>query len=171
MTTNHTDKDHIIGIDPDIELNGVATLHPKTRLLETHKLGFAELIGYLQNVKQTCLAENKTFVIVVEAGWLNQSNWHTNAGQTHRVAAKIGGYTGANAQVGKLIIEMCEFFRIEVVPRRPLRKCWQGKDGKITHKELASFTGIKSRTNQEERDAALLAWDHAGLPIVIKIKR
>ena len=44
---------------------------------------------------------------------------------------------------------------------------WQGKDGKITQQEIASFTGITGRNNQEERDAALLAWVYAGLPIKI----
>lgn len=42
------------------------------------------------------------------------------------------------------------------------------KDGKITHEELAYFTGIMGRTNTEMRDAALLAWNHAGLPIRVK---
>ena len=42
---------------------------------------------------------------------------------------------------------------------------WNSKDGKITHEELAKFTGITQRTNQEGRDAALLAWTFAGLPV------
>jgi hypothetical protein len=45
---------------------------------------------------------------------------------------------------------------------------WNGKDGKITHEELAAFTGLKGRTNQEERDAALIAWNYAGFPLTKK---
>lgn len=52
-----------------------------------------------------------------------------------------------------------------------LRKGWKGKDGKITHDELASFTGLMGRTNQDVRDAALLAWAFAGLPIRVKLSK
>jgi hypothetical protein len=45
---------------------------------------------------------------------------------------------------------------------------WHGRDGKITQEEIAAFTGIDGRHNQEERDAALLAWIYAGLPIKAK---
>ncbi|MDR1339587.1 MAG: hypothetical protein LBK58_06010 [Prevotellaceae bacterium] len=38
----------------------------------------------------------------------------------------------------------------------------------ITHKELAAFTGITGRNNQEERDAALIAWVWAGLEVKVK---
>jgi hypothetical protein len=51
---------------------------------------------------------------------------------------------------------------------KPLKKNWKGKDGKITHKELALFTGLTGRTNQEARDAGLIAWIFAGLPIRIQ---
>jgi hypothetical protein len=67
-----------------------------------------------------------------------------------------------------MIVEMCKHYGIEAVEQRPLQKHWRGKDGKITHEELASFTGIMGKTNQEGRDAALLAWVCAGLPIRLK---
>ena len=58
----------------------------------------------------------------------------------------------------------------EVIEQAPLRKCWKGRDGKITQIELNYFTGITGRTNQEARDAALIAWNFAGFPIRIKTK-
>lgn len=64
---------------------------------------------------------------------------------------------------------MCKHYRIEVLPHFPLKKHWKGKEGKITHEELAYFTGIKKRTNQDARDAALLAWNFAGFPIRMKV--
>lgn len=42
---------------------------------------------------------------------------------------------------------------------------WQGKDGKITAEELQHITGYDRRTNQDARDAALLAWVYGGLPL------
>jgi hypothetical protein len=63
---------------------------------------------------------------------------------------------------------MCKHHDIPVETIKPLKKIWQGKDGKITQKEIASFTGITERTNQEGRDAALIAWIYSGLPIKTK---
>jgi hypothetical protein len=64
---------------------------------------------------------------------------------------------------------MLNYYGIEVIEKEPLRKIWKGPDGKITHTEITAITGWdKKRSNQEERDAMLLAWDRSGLPIVIK---
>jgi hypothetical protein len=52
-----------------------------------------------------------------------------------------------------------------------LRKIWKGTDGKITQDELEQITGIKGKTNQDGRDAALLAWVFAELPIQINNKK
>jgi hypothetical protein len=66
---------------------------------------------------------------------------------------------------------MCEHWGISHDIIKPLvlrvkgRNIWRGKDGKITHEELAAFTGITGRTNQEERDAMLIAWNYANLPL------
>lgn len=49
------------------------------------------------------------------------------------------------------------------------RSLWSGAGGKITHGELVAATGIAlGSSNQEERDAALLAWSAAGLPLRMK---
>ena len=39
-----------------------------------------------------------------------------------------------------------------------------------TAAELEQVTGKKIRTNQEGRDAALLAWTHADLPVSLDFK-
>jgi hypothetical protein len=65
---------------------------------------------------------------------------------------------------------MAEHYGLHVTLRRPLTKCWHGKDRKITQAELEAITGTAGRTNQEMRDAALLAWVEAGLPIRVKPK-
>jgi hypothetical protein len=70
--------------------------------------------------------------------------------------------------VGRKIVECAQYYGLEVVERLPLKKIWKGKDGKITDAEIKAFMPIQGRTNQEERDAALLAWDYAGLPIRIR---
>jgi len=62
---------------------------------------------------------------------------------------------------------MARHIGLNVEEIKPLRKYWKGKDGKITPQELQSFTGFKGRSNQDGRDAALIAWVYAGLPIRI----
>jgi hypothetical protein len=63
---------------------------------------------------------------------------------------------------------MCGHYGIPVTTVKPLKKTWRGKDGKITREELAYFTRITGRNNQEERDVALIAWVWAGLPVKMK---
>jgi len=108
-------------------------------------------------------------LVVVEAGWLIQSNWHLLHKDSKAVAAAKGNSIGRNHETGRKIVEMCKHYGIEVLEHFPLKKQWKGKDGKITHKELASFTGLTGTTNQDARDAALLAWVFAGLPIRLKL--
>jgi hypothetical protein len=157
---------YIIAIDPDVDKSGVAELSPQHRLLEVTSLSFPQLIDYLQTRKELSRTAKTSLLVVVEAGWLNSiSNFHTTAG---RKGQRIAKNVGSNHQVGKMIVEMCEHYAIPVTTVKPLKKMWKGKDGKITQAEIASFTGITGRTNQEERDAALLAWVYAGLPIKVK---
>lgn len=86
-----------------------------------------------------------------------------------------GEHVGRNQETGRKIVEMLRHYGIQVMEQSPLRKCWQGKDGKITHEELkrlCQMSGIefnRPRSNQEERDSALLAITCSGLPIKYKV--
>ena len=158
--------DNIIAIDPDKEKSGVAYLQPSARKLELSNLAFPLLLEYLQHAQKQSAEMQESLIVVVEAGWMNaKSCFHAAQGKQ---AEKIAKDVGANHETGRKIIEMCEHYGIEVMPHAPLVKCWKGKDRKITHDELASFTGIMGRTNQDARDAGLLAWVFAGLPIRMK---
>ena len=158
--------DNVIAIDPDKVKSGVACLKTSTRQMELSNFSFPLLLEYLQYAKRKSEELNESLVVVVEAGWMNaKSCFHAAQGKQ---AEKIAKDVGANHETGRKIIEMCEHYGINVVAKAPLAKCWKGKDKKITHEELASFTGIMGRTNQDARDAALLAWVYAGLPIKIK---
>jgi hypothetical protein len=157
--------DNVIGIDPDVDKSGVAYLRTSTRQLEVSSLTFPRLMDYLQFAARKRDEKKETLIVVVEAGWLNTiSNYHTDAG---RRGQRIAKNVGANHQVGKIIVQMCERHDIPVEIVKPLKKMWKGKDGKITQKEIQAFTGL-SKTNQEGRDAALIAWTYAGLPIKLK---
>lgn len=161
-----TRYDYIIAIDPDVTESGVATLVVADRMLETSKMAFPILLDFMRDKKRRADESGLRMCVVVEAGWVNRPNWHI-AGRNARAAAAIGKQTGRNMEVGRLLVEMAKHYGIEVVEQPPLRKCWRGRDGKITAEELQSFTGLTGRTNQDQRDACLLAWVVANLPIRI----
>lgn len=157
--------DIIIGIDPDVEKNGVARLNCKSKNLDITALSFPDLLDYLRCAKRQAEVTGLNLRIVVEAGWMNKGNWHLNPKDTKAAAAAKGNQAGRNQETGRKIVEMCRHWQIDVDEVKPLVKLWKGADRKITHEELAYFTGITGRTNQEGRDAALLAWVYAGFSI------
>jgi hypothetical protein len=163
--------DNIIAIDPDCAKSGVAFLKVKEKKLEASNLSFPQLLDYLKFVHQERQRLNETVIVIVEAGWLNtKSNFGGyNRYGAQSVGERIAKNVGANQQTGKLIIESCKHYNIPVEEVRPLKKFWKGPGGKITQKELASFTGIDRRMNQDLRDSVLLAWHYAGLPIKMKV--
>lgn len=169
--------DFIVGIDPDREKSGVALLDTASlKFLSLQTLPFPELLEFLMYQRDyTDRVSKKSLCVVVEAGWLNlKSNFHGYYGNR---GEKIAKDVGANHETGKKIIEMCRHWGIEVVEKRPLSlqfhgfNLWKGKDGKITHEEFVELTGWTKQTNQEKRDAALLAWDHAKIPTKINRRR
>lgn len=159
--------DVVIAIDPDITKSGVAYLDVSSRKLEVSSLTFPNLMDYLIWVKGQ--RGDKRMVVIVEAGWKNNGNWHVSRRDNIGLASAKGRQVGRNHECGIKIVEMAKHYGFEVVEKRPLRKGWKGKDGKITHEELAYFTGIMGRTSQDMRDACLLAWDFANLPIRVKV--
>lgn len=169
--------DYIIGIDPDAIESGVALLDRATVRLTLRTLSFPELLDYLKGVSDRArMIEHKTLLVVIEAGWMNETaNYH---GYHHdRRGEKIARDVGRNHETGRKIAEMCRHWAIDCVetPPLPLRigrmNLWSGKDGKISHEEFSALTNYdKKRSNQEERDAGLLAWNSAGLPMSIPRK-
>lgn len=173
----------IIGVDPDSSRDGVAILHTSTRKVEVLETTFGHTLNVLQKYYTHCLSTQTSFMVYIEGGWLNKGNYHLHPGCGIRKAAAIGVDQGRNHQRGLDIVEYCEYNRIPHTVIRPLAKSagsfhlWSGKDGKITQQDIESFMG-RLRTkdglgrervpNQEGRDAALIAWNAAGFPIIIR---
>ena len=160
--------DMIIGVDPDSVKSGVACVDVHTRRVECMTLTFADVLEYLAYVKGNQATQGYRYLVVVEAGWLNENNWHLRWSDNLHLAAAKGRSLGRCEQTGRLILEMAEHMGLNCVARKPLRKCWRGKDRKITHDEIKQITGVMGRTNQESRDALLLAWVEANFPIKVK---
>lgn len=155
-------KNIVIAIDPDCEKSGVGVVYRETRQVMTYKYTFWQVQGFLRMTR----AAKQDFEVVIEGGWLNKSNWHATARKGAQVAAEIGRRTGMNHQTGILLAEMCEATDVPYTVVKPLRKCWRGRDGKITQAELVRVTGqTLPRMSQDQRDAVLLAWVYAGLAV------
>ncbi len=164
-------KGFYIGIDPDVDKNGVACIDLETRQVTIQTLPFAQTLDYLQQAQAHATANNIPYKVIIEAGWMNQGNWHLRHFDGRAASAAKGCDQGRNEQTSRLLGEMCAHYGIPYEHKRPLPKCWQGKDRKITQEELEQVTGQKlKRTNQEGRDAALLAWDKAGFPMRVSVR-
>ena len=159
-------KEIVIGIDPDVEASGVAELNTVTRTIKLFNLDFNGLCSYLRKIKQEFgdLAQ-----IHIEDSSNTTHNWHLSSryGSSAR-AARIGYDVGRNHQLCFDVYDYACQLGLDISRQMPFKKCWKGKDGKITHEEISSFIPIQQKkTNQEQRDAALIAWLCAGLPIYI----
>ncbi len=148
--------------------SGFARLDVPERSITTRALAFPDLIDRLAEERDCALRDGRRLLCVVEAGWLNASNWHVHGRTPSHLAAQIGNGVGRNHEPGRKIVEMARHLGLEVEERRPLPLKafhWKGRGGKITQQELAAITGKKWRCCQDERDAALLAWVAAALPL------
>lgn len=163
-----------VGIDPDTAKSGIAVLRLDPVGLELAALPFPELLDRLLSLRDSVVIRGGgRLAVVIEAGWMNaKSNFH---GPSGRRGERIAKNVGANHETGRKIAEMCRHWGIPCRETAPLplrmggRSLWSGAGGKITHGELVAATGIAlGSSNQEERDAALLAWSAAGLPLRMK---
>lgn len=162
----------IIGIDPDVEASGLGVIHATQDnglIINYCTLPLPKLVD---TIKWIIERVSDPVRIYIEAGWLNKGNWHLNPKDNKQLAAAKGRQAGRNHQLGLDLCALLDHHGIRHTEVQPLVKCWKGKDRKITHEELDTIvrwvneSGLpRKRSNQEERDALLLAWVQSGLPI------
>ena len=154
-----------MGIDPDVSASGLAVLDCSRR--EFQKVGsypFPEIVDALALLAADKAAGQEVTVVLEDSDL--STNWHMSPRDNKAVAAAKGRSVGMCHATARHLKECAENFGLEVVMMKPLRKFWKGRDGKITHEEAAYFMrGLPKQTNQEGRDAALLAWAYADYPI------
>lgn len=142
----------LIGIDPDVYKSGVAYIGTNKEM-QLNNMTFFELFDYLSYAKKvsenTLITSSIPLKVYIEAGWLNKTNWHTSGKMNIATVAQIGARTGANHETGRKIAEMCKYLKIDYELVRPT----QSKVDAVYFKQLTKYQG---RTNQEQRDAAML---------------
>ena len=159
---------YILGIDPDVSKSGFALLNCEAReFVRVEALSFPDMVDRFAELA-AMKADGKEVVVVMEDSDLS-TNWHYNSRDSKAVCAAKGRSVGLCHATARHLKECAENFGLEVVMMKPLRKFWKGRDGKITHEEAAYFMrGLPKQTNQESRDAALMAWAYADYPIRVK---
>ena len=177
---------YILAVDPDVEKSGFALLDCKSQtFVRLETLSFADAIRFFDDLSGN---ESITPLRIVIEDTDVSVNWHTdfyfkemakarfNIGICKMVLGKcaaVGRNTGLCHATYRHLMEYAEKrgFGSMLKAKKPLKKMWHGTDGKISHNELKVFvSGLPARTNQEMRDAALLAWDEAGFPIRISVR-
>ncbi|TVT77643.1 hypothetical protein [Acinetobacter colistiniresistens] len=141
---NYKSDQIIIGIDPDLEKSGVAIRWADA--LSLNNLTFVELKDLIEREKSAIKK------VVVEAGWLNgKANYHYRPNQTKTEGERIAKNVGENHATGKLIVQLIESMGVPVQQLKPTRS-------KLNAKDFNRITGWEKRSNQEQRDAAMLVW-------------
>ena len=165
----------IIGIDPDVEKSGFAVLDLKLKCFtKVQAMSFVDLAESLVFAKHTPSTLNSsdftvTDCVVVLEDSDSTTNWHLdNTHVSPRSASAIGHGVGMCHATQRHIQEFADYFGYRVEKIKPLKKMWMGRDGKITQEEITQFIpDLPKKINQECRDACLLAWSYANLPIRI----
>ena len=176
-TATTTKKPLIIGIDPDTEASGWAVVNLNDRSVHLETIPFLRVLDLLSEWRceedERYLDTEYSYRFVLEDIWSTSHNWHASPKDNHRVVAKKGYHLGRCAMVGELLRDAIQAKEFPIICQKPLLKHWRGQDGKITHSEILevcrhhNLTLPKSklaRTNQEERDALLLAIHHLATP-------
>lgn len=162
---------HIIGIDPDSKASGVAKLDLGKRELLLGTQPFYSLIDMLHDIHESDLVIKRRTLVVIENAYSTSHNWHYSPNDTRGTIAKKGYSVGLCAQTYHLLKQCLEMKGLDFIEQLPLTKIWRGGGGKITHEELVGHCkrnrvtlhpSSANRSNQEERDAALLALLHIG---------
>lgn len=157
---------YVIGIDPDCDKNGYAVVNVDCK--EVVCAGTCEF-PVLFDILDIWRSAGE-LIVYVEGGWLKQGNWHLLGRMSAAKAAAIGRSVGMNHQTGILIEQMAKRQGYKVFVVKPFNKFWKGSGHKITADEIKEITGYEKRTNQDTRDAILLAWVCAGLPVKISFR-
>ena len=127
-----------LGIDPDLVSSGVA-LSDNGKLTMLCNMAFFTLTDFVKDFEGT---------VVIECGYLNaKSNYHAawSKGQSDRISKNVGEIHA----IAKLLVELCKKEGKEDIAVRPTKS-------KVNAAYFKQVTGWEGRTNQEQRDAAML---------------
>lgn len=130
----------IIGIDPDVDKSGVCIVNEMLQIERLTTMDLVDLFVLIEGMRDYDIR------VIVEAGWMNKTNFHVRGMDSVWKSAKIGSHVGANHEIGRQIIKFCEKRGIEYHAIKP-------KGHKMNALDFKRISGWTKRTNQEMRDA------------------
>ncbi len=142
------DRRLVVGIDPDLVKSGVAIVENGT-LTKLYALTFHEIVTKLAGE-----LNHEGATVIVEDVETDSTTYHrggTNARQHARIAQNVGQVKG----VKRVLVECLIAEGVNVVQVKPLRG--PIKRAKSDAEYFNKITGWTGRTNEDKRDAALLA--------------
>lgn len=142
------DRRLVVGIDPDLVKSGVAIVENGT-LKKLYALTFHEIV-----TKLAVKLKHEGATVIVEDVETDSTTYHrggTNARQHARIAQNVGQVKG----VKRLLVECLIAEGVNVEQVKPLRG--PIKRAKSDAGYFNKITGWTGRTNEDKRDAALLA--------------
>lgn len=131
----------VIGLDPGVN-TGVA-LYVNGKLVSLRTIQPIDI--------QDCIKESFSELIVFEDSRLQSAVWvpSKNKAVANNIARKIGQVDA----LCSLIEETCSRYDIKFMRVSP-----KAKGGKMNAEDFNGLTGWSARSNQHERDAAMVAW-------------
>lgn len=152
-----------IGIDAG-QKNGFAIWNSGARQFESiETLSFWDCIEKLTEIKSRCDRTRQELTVVIEdvtqnpVVFLVASTYQKTAGNHSQ---KLGAVAEQSRRVGTvwdktvLIIEWCERYKVKIIRLRPSKKSMT----KMKADTFNNMTKWKEKTNEHERDAALLVF-------------
>ena len=130
----------IIGIDPDVDKSGVCIVNEMLQIERLTTMDLVDLFALIEGMRDCDIR------VIVEAGWMNKTNFHVRGMDSVWKSAKIGSHVGANHEIGRQIIKFCEKVGVEYHAIKP-------KGHKMNALDFKKRSGWTKRTNQEMRDA------------------
>lgn len=131
----------VLGFDPGVN-TGVA-LYVNAKLVSLRTIQPIDI--------QACIKEAYSELIVFEDSRLQSAVWvpSKNKAVANNIARKIGQVDA----LCSLIEETCNRYEIKFMRVSP-----KAKGGKMNAEDFNKLTGYTARSNQHERDAAMVAW-------------
>jgi len=137
----------VIGIDPGVK-NGLAE-YENGVLVSVHTYSVIEIIHWLPDYLKI-----HQCIVVIEDSRL-QSYMFTGNDKNRATALKIARNVGMVDIVCSILEELCKFSGTELIKISP-----KGKGEKLNMDKFRQVTGSEIKTNQHNRDAAMVAWPY-----------
>ncbi len=141
----------VIGIDPDLEKSGIATVIDG-KLITLDTMGFFELTDFILEHKHVAH-------FIVEDVEHDKTTYH-RPGANQAAMRKIAQNVGQVKAIGRLLGVYLSDCDAQFTLIKPLKG--RVKKAKKDAEYFNEITGWKGRSNQDKRDAALLAMSYTG---------